>query len=447
MDGFQARLKDSVQQRLSFALALAILAVAAVAGVISYSAAFDEANELQDDVLRQVAVLIERRQLPLDMAAAPTSADPAAEWPVIVQKLPSRQGGSSYTAGALALPAGLSDGVATRDVGGQGFRVLIRTLGNGDRMAVAQSTAVRDEIAGNGALRTVLPFLVLVPLLAILVNTVVRQIFRPIAALADDIDRRSESALHPFDAAGVPREVRPFVVAINRMLGRVAQSMETQRRFVADAAHELRSPLTAISLQAERLADTTMPEEAHARLATLRQGIARGRALLDQLLDLARAQASAEEGIAPIALDRVFRRVLEDLLPLAEAKQLDIGVEGGVDARVMASEADLVVLLKNLVENAIRYSPPGGRVDLSLRRSGGKVLLTVQDSGPGIPPAERDRVFAPFYRCPAQAQAGSGLGLSIVRAIAERLGLEVSLAAGTAQGVGLRVSVLLAAVD
>ena len=191
-----------------------------------------------------------------------------------------------------------------------------------------------------------------------------RQMFKPIKAMASDIDHRNEGDLAALSETNVPSEIRPFVIAINQLLSRVGQSVAAQRRFVADAAHELRSPLTALSLQAERLADAEMSPEAQARLATLRQGILRNRCLLEQLLTLARIQEPSPEKSVPVSVQKVYRQVLEDLMPLAEVKNIDLGVVGGQDASVMATEVELYTLVKNLVDNAIRHTPHGGRVDL-----------------------------------------------------------------------------------
>jgi two-component system OmpR family sensor kinase len=203
--------------------------------------------------------------------------------------------------------------------------------------------------------------------------------------------------------------------------------MESQRRFIADAAHELRSPLTALSLQAERLADAEMSTPARERLTVLRQGIERGRNLLDQLLTLARARSAAELPKSLISIQSIYRRVLEDLMPLAEAKHIDIGVEGAQDAQVLVSEVDAIAVVRNLVDNAIRYTPEGGRVDLSVAMGEGHAVLRIEDTGPGIPLAERDRVFDPFYRTLGSEQVGSGLGLSIVQTIARRIGADIRL--------------------
>ena len=445
MDGIKRRVKDSLQIRLSLWLSLAILSIALIAGIIAFFSAFNEAHELQDDVLRQVATLFDRHHLPVPQEGdSGREADSDTESRVFVQLLsaPLSSSGSRVANPPLALPQNLRDGMQTVSIGNETYRVLVRTLGSGERLAVAQDTAVRDEIARDSSLRTLMPFLILVPILLLVVAVLVRKIFKPVADLSIEIDQRGEQELHPIAPEPLPAEIRPFVGAINRLLGRVEQSMDAQRRFVADAAHELRSPLTALSLQAERLADTEMSANAHERLNTLRQGIERGRTLLDQLLALARAQASAITPNTTVSVQQVYRRVLEDLMPLAEAKGIDIGVVSDLDAQVLANEVDLITLVKNLVDNAIRYTPAGGRVDLSVLDTNGVTTLVVEDSGPGIPEAERERVFDPFYRVLGSDEIGSGLGLSIVQTISARVGAKVSLGFANDQSrSGLRVTV------
>lgn len=447
MDGLKKRLNESIQLKLSFTLSLVILVVAIVAGVLSFLSAFDEAHELQDDVLRQVAQLMDRQRLsPGRQIVDSRLKDNDEESRVIVQRL--SDGNLSpvgVDAGGLPpLPATLADGLHTLEVGGETFRVLVKTTAAGERIAVAQESGFRNEIARDSALRTVMPFLILVPVLLLIVADLVRKMFRPIAVLSKEIDQRSEQELHPIEDSHIPAEARQFVVAINRLLARVSQSMDSQRRFVSDAAHELRSPLTALSLQAERLAEAEMSSQARERLAVLRQGIERGRSLLDQLLTLAKVQSSTEEPRSPLSIQGIYRRVLEDLMPLAEAKHIDIGVEGAQDAQVWVIELDMIAIVKNLVDNAIRYTPEGGRVDLSVNVTEGGVVLRIQDTGPGIPLAEWDRVFDPFYRSLGSEQIGSGLGLSIVQTIANRIGAEIHLGfSDAAKQTGLSVTVII----
>lgn len=442
----------SLRQRLSLALLFSIAGVAVVAGALSFVTAYNEARELQDDVLRRVSQLVAQVQArspgaPLDLHVQGEEDDSR----VIVQALDAGPAAPHDGASAeprLALPATLPDGLRTIEIDGEPYRVLVRTTAAGRRFAVLQDSRLRRELARDGALRTVLPIVLLVPVLLLVVARLVRQLFEPIAHLADEANQRHERDLRPMPDAQVPVEVRPFVLAINRLLARVDAMVRAQQRFVADAAHELRSPLTALSLQAERLAQVELPEAGRERLAVLRRGIARGSQLIDQLLALARAQVPAQVAspTGATSVQAVFRRVLEDLMPLAEAGAIDIGVAGTQDARLQVAEPELYTLVRNLVDNAIRYTPPGGQVDLALQVAGGSVVLSVCDSGPGIASDERARVFEPFYRAPGSEQPGSGLGLAIVQAIASRMGGEVELHdADPKRQAGLRVTVTLPA--
>jgi two-component system OmpR family sensor kinase len=187
-----------------------------------------------------------------------------------------------------------------------------------------------------------------------------------------------------------------------------------------------------------------MSELAGERLLALRHGIERGRNLLDQLLTLAKTQSGPDLPRSPVSVQQVYRRILEDLMPLAEARHIDIGVECDEDAQVLVNEAELMAVVRNLVDNAIRYTPDGGRVDLSVAIDDQHVLLQVRDSGPGIPPAEQERVFDPFYRVLGNDEVGSGLGLSIVKAIADRMAATIRLGYSDKKAQsGLCVTVLI----
>lgn len=445
MDGRKRDLVDSLQFRLALWLGLTLIAMAIVAGLTSYRSAFQEANEFQDDVLRQIATLYGNSSQPTPRIVDPDpSANRDAESRVFVQVLdptasdPARSPSKYPLVLAEALPVGLQ----TVRSGAQSYRVLIRRLSDGQHLAVAQGTAARDEIARDSALRTLTPLLAMFPIMFIVVIYLIRRGFRPVTDLAREIDGRGESELHALPLDSVPAEIRPFVGAINRLLQRAEHSMEGQRRFVAGAAHELRSPLTALSLQAERLANAEMSANAAERLVTLRQGIERGKALLTQLLSLARAESMPGVPSSILSVQRAYRRALEGLVTLAEEKGIDVGIAVEPDAEVRANEADLDTLVRNLVENAIRYTPAGGRVDLTVSTSREGVTLVIEDNGPGIPEAERERVFERFYRPAGSDEIGSGLGLSIVNAICNRLGARISLGASddTRQS-GLRVTV------
>ncbi|MFP7633575.1 ATP-binding protein [Pseudomonas veronii] len=446
MDGFKKRLSESVQLRLSVTLSLAILLVALLASVFAFVSAFEEAHEQQDATLRQVAMLFDRQQMTLHYPQG-QAIDDDEESRVIIQHLGDGRHATGNNDEALPLPfpTTLADGLATVEVAGEAFRVLVHTTSHGERIAVAQEQDVRDKDARESAWRSLLPFLILFPVLLLVVGDLVRKLFRPIGMLAAEIDQRAEQELHPIDEQHLPTEVRPFVVAINRLLAHVGQSMDSQRRFVADAAHELRSPMTALSLQAERLADTDLSPASRERFLPLSRGIERGRKLIDQLLALAAAQSPSVRVQGPLSVHGIYRQVLEDLLPLAERKQIDIGVDSTEDVQVVFNALDLFTLVKNLVDNAIRYTPQGGRIDLSVGWVEGAVLLQVKDTGPGIAVKEQARVFDAFYRSLGSEEAGSGLGLSIVKAISERTGCRVQLAfSDTLAQRGLCVSVWIA---
>ena len=442
MAGAQGNMSGSLQFQLSARLAVAIAGFGILCAGYAYYAAYQEAIELQDEQLQQTAALLGRQhQLALG-TADDTRDDIDPEARILVRSLD----GPSHAAvhDPLAnLPAHLPEGLQTRDIDGASWRIDVRTLDSGLRMAVAQSTAVRDETARDSAKHVIGAFLLLIPLLVLLVQDVVRRTLRPLSGMAQELAQRAEDDLRPLPDSRLPSEITPFTEAINHLLARVRQAMAQQRRFVADAAHELRSPLTALSVQAERLGHCDMPAEARDKLGLLHDTIHRTRSLLAQLLSLARVQLDGEAVVRAASVLQAVRRVLEDLLPLAEAKAIDVGVVTESDVQVPLREADLQMLVKNLLDNAIRYTPPGGRVDLAILPADGRATLRVEDSGPGIPEAERDKVFEPFYRVLGSDEEGSGLGLAIVRSIALGVGATVALAdADPAAGSGLRVDVV-----
>ncbi|MDQ2778616.1 MAG: ATP-binding protein [Pseudomonadota bacterium] len=452
MDGRQARLRQSLWFQLSAWLSSAVILLALIAGGYSFRSSFGEANELQDDQLRQVAALIAGHGGFLDYSAAsPQDKAVDPELKVVVQLLQPIPTAVSASAAAsrLDLPSTLPDGLQTVRIHGEDWRLLVRLVPSGQRVAVGQQTEARDEIALNGALRTVLPLLVLVPFLVLVVSGVVRNRLRPVTRLASEVDRRSEDDLTPLPLEGIPTEIRPFAASIGRLLSRLQQAIETQRRFVADAAHELRSPLTAVSLQAQALAASDLPPASKEPLLRLQAGLLRAGALIDQLLTLARSQAREPRLENAVSVSSVVHAVIEDLMPLAESRSIDLGMVRQDTAAVHASQADLYAIVRNLIDNAVRYSPPGSRVDVAVERDGALALLQVVNEGPGIPRSEQERVFDPFHRMLGTDSEGSGLGLAIVRTLVERGGGGIRLqdASDVAGAPGVCVRVWLPAAD
>lgn len=440
----QGAIANSLQLKLSLWLALAIAVVAAAAGTFSFVSALDDVHTMQDNQLRQTGFLISR------LDAVPSSPLRARERPgdvdfdarVVVRFLPTAHIREIPSPGRPPVFSSLlPDGLQTVTAGSEQWRVFVRSNAKGVRVAVGQQTSVRDAAARASALRTLMPILLLVPVLALLVSVLVRQMFKPLITLADELGRRPEDELGPLNERGLPSEVWPFVEQINMLLARMARALAYQRRFIADASHELRAPLTAISRQAECLGQADMPGEARMRLNVLVGCLQRTGVLLDQLLTLARIQEPGLDAPGVVSLEQVMAEVLEDLAPIAKEKQIALAVSGDGGARVAAKAIELHVLLRNLFDNAIRYTPDGGRVDITVRREDGLVTLQIDDTGPGIPLHQRERVFDSFYRVLGSGEIGAGLGLAISRTAADHMEATIELGDAHMPASGLRVVV------
>jgi len=429
-------MKRSLQLQLSRMLAIAILAAGLVAALASFRFAYHEAEEYQDDALRKIAEAV--ASVGVGESAAPKGAAVGApravhesDSPVRIFRLRAGQGADRPS----WLPVDLAIGFHTLSDSGSPMRVFVQDSGAGTRFAVAQATEVRDESAFDSALYSLVPLVVLLPLLAGLTIYIVRAEFAPVRKLARRLLSQPADQPEPLPDAGLPAEVASFVQAINGLLARVRQLLDEQRRFIADAAHELRTPLTALSLQAQNLGNVRSLAEMNDRMAPLLAGIDRVRQLTEQLLTLARTQA-APRSFEPVDLSRLSCEVIADCLHLAQAKGIDLGMEESARLTISANAEILRLILRNALENAVRYTPDGGEVNLRLALEDGCVTVEVTDSGPGIPEAERSRVFDPFYRIAGTRGEGSGLGLAIAREAATRLGGTIELRVRTS-GQGL----------
>jgi len=350
-------------------MAAAIWSVGIIAACFTFSSGFEVAHELQDDVLQQMAVLFDHYSLTLnDGTLTPLSQD-QLEFQVSVQLLGSNSASNALAPNTLALPSNLTDGFHTVNLATQSWRVFVRTLSSTQRIAIAQDTAIRDDIAFETALHTLMPLLVLIPILLLLLGYILGKILGPISILAHEVDRQTEHDLQLIPTTQLPSEIVPFVEAINRLLSKNSQVIASQKLFIADAAHELRSPITALSLQAQRLQQTQLTDDARQKLNALQAGIGRSIHLLEQLLSMARQQDNSVQQPQKISLKMVFVEVIEDLYPLAEAKEIDLGFSQDNDAELNANPVRLKTLIHNLIDNAIRYTPNGGKIDLSITRS------------------------------------------------------------------------------
>ena len=419
MHHFIQTLKQSLQVRISIALILMFLPLSIIAGAFSYYQTYHEAEELQDDLLRQTAAYINPKTTDYTQIGS--------ENHILIQTF----GQEDTVPLSNTLGEGfhtIKGGVDDDDDDDDEYRAYIRQTPQG-KIAVLQETEYRDDLAATAAYQSVLPLLIALPLMILLTVWITYRAMRPVKTLSAALGKRRSDDLSPLDGEGVPSEIQGFVTAINQLLQRTGENIRRQQRFIADAAHELRSPLTALSLQAERLTKLPQSDEAREQTGLILQSIQRNRHLLEQLLTHARAQGSeTQRNLTDISLQAQFRRVLQELMPLALNKQQDIGVAVENDLRIRADDTEIYTLIKTFTDNAIRYTPAGGRIDIGFSETPTTLTIWVEDDGPGIPAAERSRVTDAFYRILGTEQQGTGLGLSIADAIAKRYGGKLILA-------------------
>ncbi|MDZ7651517.1 MAG: ATP-binding protein [Burkholderiaceae bacterium] len=342
------------------------------------------------------------------------------------------------------LPLQAAPGFSGATLDGQGWRIYTLVSRDGRwRVVVGQAMEERDELLADLLASQALPGLLALPLLLAAMAWAVQRALRPLEALRDDLQSRAATDLQPLHAAHVPGELQPLVTSMNALLARIEQALAHERRVTADAAHELRTPLAALRAQweaAQAATDSAVRGQAQKQVGAVIERLSH---LVDQLLQLARAEgedAARVGALAPIDWQRVIESALSDCLPLMEARGSDVEVDwpdhGIAPLPLTGSDPLMTTLLRNLIDNALRYSPPGATVRVRLT---GDALL-VEDNGPGLGTEELARLGDRFYRPPGQAQTGSGLGVSIVRRIAELHGLAMHAAnRPSAEGSGLRV--------
>jgi two-component system OmpR family sensor kinase len=328
-------------------------------------------------------------------------------------------------AGGL-LPALDTLGFQTLKLGRDDYRVFVATARD-LHIEVAQSLDVIREAEGGVALATLLPIVLLLPVLAFVIGFAIRRQLRPLNAAATVIARRPPLSLDLLPVDGMPVEVRPLVDEINRLLHRLETAVEREKRFVTDAAHALRTPLTALQLQADILDGGKDPVEKAARVAELRAGIRRVIRLSEQLLSLARSESASGPITASTELDPTLQEVGAFYRATAEARGIDLQVEALSAARVYGDARRLTLIFGNLLDNSLRYTPAGGHVRIRTAAGDGLARIEVWDEGCGLPPQDLERVFERFYRAPTDEGNGSGLGLATVDSLVKQLGGRVVL--------------------
>lgn len=415
----------SLRGRLLIWLIGLLTAMGVLAGIAAFMLDRNEVDEALDAQLKQIALNVGMTDFPMAAREGDGVAlDPEDEFVVTIWDAADRRHSSDPS---FLAPRPLGAGYAEFTTAGETWRAYAR-LDRGRTIQVAQRTVVREEFAANSALRAVLPIAALVPLSWLLVGWIVGRVLAPLHAVTDELRQWGKARTKPLALADVPAEILPLALATNDLVTRLQAQIEFRQNFISDAAHELRTPLTALRLQAGNLSGSAASSEQAALIKDMEEGVRRMSSMVGQLLKLARADAAAAiRSPAPVDLDRAIAASVQDVLPLATAKAIDIGMTTPFAQAVLADPDDLRTLIGNLVDNAVRYTPRGGCVDLAVERAGHEIIFEVRDSGPGIPEPLLDRVFERFVRVAGSDVEGSGLGLPIVKAIAERCGARVAL--------------------
>ncbi|CAB3745671.1 sensor histidine kinase [Paraburkholderia humisilvae] len=294
---------------------------------------------------------------------------------------------------------------------------------------VGQPVSFREQTAGRAALESLVPTVFLILLVWIAIPVVVNAAFASLERASSDAETIGISRLTPLDISHVPEEVRPFADSINRMIARLQVGIDGEKRFIADAAHELRTPIAALQLRIDNLENASDASARGERVHELREAIVRTATMIRQLLELARADAQHDPGTAADAVDvrQMVQALIADLLPVADARSIDLGVKRFEATHVNAHAGELRMAARNLIENALRYTPAGGCVDIDVFEDVAGAVIRVTDTGPGIPEDALGRVFDRFFRLNSETVEGSGLGLSIVKSVVAKHGGSVSL--------------------
>lgn len=440
-------LSHSLRGRLLWLLLVAIISLAGVQAVIAYRTALAEADVIFDYQMQQMAMSL-RPGLPVGgELGEPYGTKDEENFDFVIQVWTADGLRVFQSAARAELPQRAVLGFSTVQARGTTYR-LFSVAAGAQVIQVAQDMAARREMAGTLALRTVSPMVVMVPLLMLVVWWVVSASLAPVSRVRQQVATRQADDLSELNEDDLPDEIHPLVHELNLLFHRVRQAFDAQNNFVADAAHELRSPLAALKLQVQGLRRAADDAARDVAINRLNAGIDRATRLVEQLLVLARQQSNSAAGAKAVPIDfpTLTRLALADAAGSAASRQIDLGLVQADPGIVMGHEEALRILLRNLLDNAIKYTPVGGTVNLAIRRHDGQALLTVDDSGPGVSAEDRQRVLDRFYRVAGTEGSGSGLGLAIVKTIADLHQATLSIDRSESLG-GLRATVTFTSVS
>lgn len=431
---------SSISRRLLVLLLGSLTVAALLAGVSTYLKAHEEISELFDYQLLQMALSL-RGQKSFEHRPAATS-DFEQEDDVTIQVWDTAGSLIYVSLHDTPLPRAPHAGLQTVTFLNAEWRVLL-LADQGRMIQVSQPFKTRREMSFIFALRTIVPLFFIFPALALMIWLVVRYILKPLTEVADGVARLSPTSIEPLPENNLPAEILPLVQRLNSLFDQLSRAFEIQKRFVTDAAHELRTPLTAVKLQVRILERSVSEDERTDALDSLRSGVDRAARLVGQLLALARVEPEAPPvPLVEVSLDHLVRDIIAEQARIATDKGINLGTKDDGPVSVTGEPDALRAIISNLVDNAIRYTLPGGTVDVVVRQNEQTAVIDIADTGPGIPLEERERVFDRFYRRQGMDSAGSGLGLAIVKSAVTRHGGTILLGEAVA-GKGLRVMVEL----
>lgn len=421
----------SLRRALMLWLVPVFLLVGAASAAVSYWSYSNMVDMFLDDQMQQLADALARNEM---VQPAPQTAERVQKWGAYVVQDFGAQG-ALLASSRPELQVPLQAGSGFHDVVQEGRRWRVYTMATaqpgGHSVQVLQSAHFRTTLAAERAGAAIAPFLLLIPLAMLVLWGVARAMSCALQDIGRAAAQQDEHHIAELPMGNVPQELKPLVSSFNSLLRRLRDAFATQRRFVQDAAHELRTPIAAIGLQVENMRNDMNCPAAEQRFAHLEAGVRRAQRLVDQLLRLSRQEAAGADGPAIVDLQGQLRESMNTLIGLADQRNIDLGLVGpepaGAPITLHCAAGDLRSLLDNLIENALRYTPEGGVVDVRLLREAQRVAVEVVDTGPGIPQELLPRVFDRFFRVPGNGSNGSGLGLAIAQAAAQRSGLLLTL--------------------
>jgi two-component system OmpR family sensor kinase len=428
---FPAGRMCSLKRVLLMWLVPLFLIVGAVSAAFSYLSYRGMVREFMDSQMEQIGQSIVAQEEPV-LPPSP-SAERLHKWGAYIVQLYGADGALLATTYPKLAASRLRPGFDDVQVGDAGWRVYATDPAQhgGRSVQVIQSGTFRAHLAAERAGAAIAPVVILLPLAILLLWGVSGAMSRAVQDIGRQAAQQDEHSISEIPLERVPHELKPMVASFNSLLTRLRDAFATQRRFVQDAAHELRTPITAVALQLENVRGDMPAGACRQSLGQLEAGVSRAQRMVDQLLKLSRQEAPVMEAAGPVDLHAQLHESMNALIALADQRNIDLGLvaaTGGAPAPTLrCAPGDLRSVLDNLIENALRYTPEGGVVDVRLVNEGGRSAVEVIDTGPGIPPDQLTRVFDRFFRVPGSQVRGSGLGLSIAQAAAQRCGLRILL--------------------